>query len=251
MGAAMVLAVVVVLCSTMVLPGAFDKGALGILLASLPIVLYLQAIFAIHITLLAMVWVLLGGFVSFFQVWPFSLLGPLIGYGVVVALAPQLRRTVGWGYAGRFDANIGLRVVATVVVASAGLVVWTLVTKPDLAHHLALIPSVPLWTYPVIGVGFACLNAAMEEVVFRGVMMEALDSALGEGYGSVGVQAVAFAAFHYLAGFPNGMLGFAMAFVYGIMLGMLRRYARGLFAPWAAHVGADLTIFTILALILI
>jgi membrane protease YdiL (CAAX protease family) len=37
------------------------------------------------------------------------------------------------------------------------------------------------------------------------------------------VQAGSFASFHYPAGFPNGIWGFAMVFVYGFMLGVLRR----------------------------
>ncbi|HYX72145.1 MAG TPA: CPBP family glutamic-type intramembrane protease, partial [Nitrososphaera sp.] len=64
------------------------------------------------------------------------------------------------------------------------------------------------------------------------------------------IQAGSFAAFHYLAGFPNGVFGLAMVFVYGFMLGVLRRRSRGLLAPWIAHVLADIVIFAILATVL-
>jgi hypothetical protein len=38
-----------------------------------------------------------------------------------------------------------------------------------------------------------------------------------------------------------------MTFVYGIMLGTIRRRSQGMFAPWVAHACADMVIFVILA----
>jgi membrane protease YdiL (CAAX protease family) len=77
--------------------------------------------------------------------------------------------------------------------------------------------------------------------------MQALDSAFGPGIMSIVLQAWPFGAMHYREGFPNGAWGLAMTFVYGIMLGALRRRAQGMFAPWIAHVCADMMIFAILA----
>lgn len=75
----------------------------------------------------------------------------------------------------------------------------------------------PLWLYPIAGLGFAILNATIEESVFRGIVMEATEGALGDNLISVVVQAVPFAAFHYLVGFLKGLLGLFMVFVYGVM----------------------------------
>lgn len=41
-----------------------------------------------------------------------------------------------------------------------------------------------------------------------------------------------------------------MVFVYGLMLGAIRRRSMGMLAPWLAHVAADIVIFAILAAIL-
>jgi len=87
----------------------------------------------------------------------------------------------------------------------------------------------------------------MEEFVFRGLVMEATDSAFGPGPLSVVIQAWLFGAMHFLEGFPNGWWGLAMTVVYGIMLGAIRRRAQGMLAPWLAHVFADVVIFVILA----
>src|SRR5262249_40231650 len=154
---------------------------------------------------------------------------------------------IGWLRAGRIGPDVRILVIVTVVVSAAALVAWTVLLKPDLRHHLALVPALPLWAYPLAAFGFAAINAALEEAVFRGVMMEALDSSLGAGYLSIGTQALSFAALHYLAGFPSGAIGFAMTFVYGAMLGLVRRRSGGMVAPWIAHVAADLAIFSILA----
>ena len=249
-GAAIVISVVAVLSLAMVLPDATGKWALAALALLLPLAIVCKAIYAVHISLLALVWVSLVGFVPFFQLWPLNILAPLAVYGGAVMLSPPLRQSVGWLRAGRSGRDVRMLILATVVVSGVALVAWTALTKPDLEHHLALVPALPLWVYPLVAVAFAVVNAAMEEAIFRGVMMEALDSALGDGYWSTGTQAVSFAALHYLTGFPSGVLGFFMVLVYGVMLGVIRRRSSGLLAPWIAHVMTDISIFSILAVML-
>jgi len=248
-GAAIVMSVVAALSLAMVLPQATGKWAAAALTLLLVLAVACRAIYAVHMALLALVWILLVGLVPFFQRWPFAMLAPLAVYGAAVALTPQLRGSIGWLHAGRSGRDVRILAIATVVGSAAALFAWTALTRPELRHHLALVPALPLWAYPVAAAGFAALNAALEEAVFRGVMMEALDSALGEGYRSIGTQAASFAALHYLAGFPSGAVGVVMTFVYGVMLGVIRRRSGGLLAPWFTHVAADIAIFSILAAI--
>ena len=56
------------------------------------------------------------------------------------------------------------------------------------------------------------------------------------------LQASAFAILHFAAGFPNGIAGYLMTFVYGLILGYLRERTGGLLAPYVTHVVADLVI---------
>ena len=249
-GAAIVLSAIGALSLAMIAPGTAGKWVLVALAGLFLMAIVCKAIYATHVALFALIWVLVG-FLLYFQLWPLYLLVPLAVYGAAVVLTPQLRRSVRWLHTGHFGPDVRPLVLATVIVSSAALVTWAALTKPDLQRHLALIPEMPLWIYPLAAMGFASINAAMEEIVFRGIMMEVLDSALGETYWSVGTQAVSFAALHYLAGFPSGALGFLMVLVYGVMLGMVRRRSKGLLAPWVAHMTADITIFSILAVILI
>jgi len=140
-----------------------------------------------------------------------------------------------------------LLALAVAALSGTALYGWYRVLNPDLSIHLENFPDMPIWLFPLAGLGFSLANAAMEEIAFRGIIMQALDSAAGPGLLSVLVQAWLFGAMHYLRGFPNGKGGLAMTVAYGIMLGGLRRRGQGMFAPWIAHVFADCVVFTMLA----
>jgi membrane protease YdiL (CAAX protease family) len=182
-----------------------------------------------------------------FRNWPYRLLVPLIVYFLIVLLVPKLRLTLSWLRPGYLGKDILVLVAATAVLSGIALYLWNYALRPDLSRHLAYIPAVPFRTYLFLGLGFAVLNAAMEETAFRGIVMQSTDSAFGPGALSLLFQAGLFGALHFLQGFPRGVWGFGMAFIYGIMLGHIRRKSRGMLAPWLAHVCADLVIFAILA----
>ncbi len=187
-----------------------------------------------------------------FHPWPFRLLVPVIIYCAIVFPTRPLCTTVQeWLRIGRFGKDIGPIFVFTILLSGSGLVLWYRITNPDLSSHLGRMPDMPLWVFPLAGLGFSVGNAAVEEFVFRGVVMHATDSAFGPGRMSIVVQAWLFGAMHYLRGFPNGSWGLAMTFFYGIMLGLIRHRSKGLLAPWAAHVCADMVIFSILAFIVL
>ncbi len=180
--------------------------------------------------------------------WPFGLLVAILLYLGVTLPVPRFRTSLLWLRPGRFDRMSALLSTGVVIISGAGLFLWERLFRPDLSVQLASVPVLPLWLYPAAGLGFALANAALEEFVFRGVMMQSFDSAFGPGTTSVVVQGVLFGAMHYLRGFPNGWVGVVLAGAYGIMLGMLRRRSQGMLVPWLTHVGADIVIFSILAL---
>ncbi len=127
---------------------------------------------------------------------------------------------------------------------------WYYYTQPDLTPFLEQQPEMPLALIPLAGLGFAILNAIMEESVFRGILMQSFESALGYGWVSVVGQAALFGAMHYPPGaFPNGLWGVGLTFVYGIVLGLIRQRSRGILAPVVAHVLADAVVFAIVAVV--
>jgi CAAX protease family protein len=167
-------------------------------------------------------------------------------YFMVVWRVPWLRRASSWMRRGALDGVIVGLAAAIVAVAAVALLAWYAIVKPDLADIVrTYVPAQPVALLAPGAVLFAMLNAAIEEAAYRGILLSALDATLGPGAVAVLLQAVAFGALHLYGGFPRGMVGVFLAFVYGLMLGALRRKAGGLLAPWLAHVLTDVVIFGI------
>lgn len=173
--------------------------------------------------------------------WPWYLLAPLLGYAAVVSAVPVLRRSVAWVQIGRFDGITVAGIVAVTVATSVVLVLWDQFDQPDVSNLTGQLPrweGVPwLWTCAT----FAVVNALLEEIVWRGVFLDALASQLGVGWAVV-AQAALFGWAH-AQGYPSGVVGVVLAGVYGLLLGLLRQRSRGLAAPLIAHIGADATIY--------
>ncbi len=170
---------------------------------------------------------------------------PLAVSTSVVLLVPALRASLSWVRKGTIDGPSLILILITVVVSSGALLLWAFGTDNlgvgvGMAKGFLRFPKLL-----VLAVGvplFALVNAFAEEIVFRGVMQNALSKAFPRRPIVLILQASAFAAFHVAGGFPNGYAGYVMAFVYGLMMGHLRDRTQGLLVPYCAHVGADLTI---------
>jgi len=173
--------------------------------------------------------------------WPWHFLAPLLAYGVLVAIVPPLRRSLHWLSCGRLDAPVLLTTAGVILLTSTVLVLFEKLFQPDLQ---ALRAHLPAGNVLLIGGLFVLLNAAMEEALFRGVLLDALESQLTPGAALL-AQAVVFGLAHY-QGFPEGPVGVVLAAIYGLILGALRTWAGGLAAPYLAHVAADATIFAII-----
>ena len=97
----------------------------------------------------------------------------------------------------------------------------------------------------LLGLGFALFNAAVEEMIWRGVIFDALERARLPTTLVVLMQAVSFGVVH-LHGFPSGSFGILLASAYGAILGVLRAQTRGLLVPFVTHAVTDSSIFGIL-----
>jgi len=114
-------------------------------------------------------------------------------------------------------------------------------TSKHCGRRPRLCTALPLGVLIVGGLIFSMANAAVEEAAYRGVFLHALDSSLGPGFAALLLQALAFGAIH-IRGFPRGWLGVVLACIYGLLMGVIRRRAGGMFAPWIAHVFTDIVI---------
>jgi membrane protease YdiL (CAAX protease family) len=170
-------------------------------------------------------------------------------YGLILVLAPRMRSAANWLRRGAIDRVVVGVAGGFVLLAGAALLIWYQLFRPDLSDLFAqFVPDLPLGLLLLGGVAFAMWNAFIEEVAYRGVLMEALEWGLGSRWVALIGQAVAFGTLH-INGFPRGAVGVLMATIYGLMMGVVRMRSRGMFAPWVAHVVTDVIIIAILLLL--
>ncbi|MBN1334724.1 MAG: CPBP family intramembrane metalloprotease [Deltaproteobacteria bacterium] len=164
---------------------------------------------------------------------------------LLARLVPGLRRGRPWCVRGRVPV---LATLGCAAVTPVGLVAWLLLARPDLSDVVgAYVPDLPVPILLAGAVGFAVLNATLEETLWRGIVQEDLGTILGPAW-AVAVQAASFGLAH-AHGVPRGIAGVLLAGAWGVLLGLLRQRAGGLLAPILAHVVADATIATIVLLL--
>lgn len=199
----------------------------------------------VHLGLVALLPGLLMRIPALGRLWPLPLVVFLLIYAVVVAMVPWLGRSpaaMGWLKRGKFTRTVWTLIVGFALVSAVSLVVWRFTTGRDLSSFRSMVPNVPFWLLPPGLLIFACLNAAFEELIWRGAVQHSLEGAMGSRWGACVVQAVAFGLWHFL-GFPGGWAGVGLAAIFAFMMGALKLTSGGMLAPWLGHVVADVTIF--------
>lgn len=220
--------------------------ALLLLLLFLILAIILRSMAAIHTTLFGFLLVLIPVTLRVFHLWPLRLLVPLAAYHAVVFLFPKLRRSYCGFQPGCISKDVLVFMLITIVVSTLALIAWYRLIMPDSSIYLRQLVDMPLLAIAVAGLGFAVLNAVMEELAFRGIIMHGISGVFDSFAIANFLQAIAFGFFHYLAGFPNGIIGVSMTFVYGVVLGFIRDRSNGMVAPITTHIFADLVIFLVL-----
>lgn len=169
-------------------------------------------------------------------------------YLLVVAFVPGLRVGFGFFRRGSFGREAWLLCIGSGALSGAALLGWFALTRPDLSILIRnFLPDLPLPVLIVGGIGFAMVNALVEEVVYRGVVFGGLSESGLPVAVILPLQAAAFGAIH-LGGLPSGWIGVGLASLYGFLMGVIRLRSKGLLAPWAGHVLTDMVIVTIVFL---
>jgi uncharacterized protein len=205
---------------------------------------------AIHLSLLAGLGAVLK--LAAPKLWPGLVpwLAALGLYLVVLQASSTLRRSADWARRGSLGPGVRWLVLAVIPVAAAGLVLWAAaVGEAGLSEGARLAirqtQGVPLWIVVPLGLLFSCLNAAVEEAFYRGVILQALLGTVGT-MPALALQAASFGLLH-TEGIPSGPVGVLLTAGYGLLLGVIRLKAHGLLAPWLAHVLADVTVVAVIA----
>jgi membrane protease YdiL (CAAX protease family) len=131
--------------------------------------------------------------------------------------------------------------LATAVV----LVTFHALARPDVADLAAGLPVAAFGNLLIAGICFSMVNAALEELVFRGVLWELVTAEWNGGVALIATTAL-FGLGH-LHGYPPGPVGAVLAGIFGLALGLLRWWSGGLGLAIAVHVCADATIFGLLS----
>lgn len=173
--------------------------------------------------------------------WPWCFIAPLAAYFLVYLGSNRFRTAATPLLTGRLDSCLAGWMLATILISSSSLVVWFSVFHPRLDDLTGMVPSVgPAKLIALAGI-FSILNAAWEELIFRGLAWNSLREAFGS-YRLVNIgQAILYGLAHAV-GFPRGWTGIVMATLYGYVLGAMRHRSEGLLAPTITHIFADATI---------
>lgn len=195
----------------------------------------------LFVVVFASAFFVLSALLEEFFTWPWHLLLPLMFAAIAArSWTSEGRLSLGW-QSGDASVQYWLAALAISILASIALVSWAALFQPDLENFRAMVPHGNMLVLISAALGFALLNATMEELIWRGAIQSWL-----VGHTSIRlailIQALSFGAVHW-AGFPSGWSGVALATIYGVMLGWLRHATCGLAAPIVAHILADVTIF--------
>jgi membrane protease YdiL (CAAX protease family) len=215
---------------------------LGLALATLGVALGLRSWDVTHVPLLTVLY-LAAYCLPVLGTWPLALLVVLAGYGAYLASFPRARQTARFWRRGTLDRTAVAWMVLFSAAAAIALVAWRFGASVDMARYRHFVPAgFPTWALFVGVVPLAIINAFFEELMCRGIVWQACEEAFG-GFAALIVTSLGFGLWHY-RGFPSGMLGIALATVYGLMMGLVRMRTRGLLGPFVAHVLADVVIYT-------
>jgi membrane protease YdiL (CAAX protease family) len=175
----------------------------------------------------------------------FLLIIPIAVYTVIVLFIGPIRRATTWLEWGKITPRLVAGSLVVVVVSSIALLLWYNLLHPDIAAFTQFIPALPLPQLLIGGLGFALLNATVEEVIFRGIIWEAVATLIPAPRVVLIVTAFFFGIAHFW-GVPSGVVGACLAFIYGVMLGIIRMRSEGLLMVIITHIFADIVIFCIL-----
>jgi len=125
------------------------------------------------------------------------------------------------------------------------LAFWFL--NQDANPYVKFIPDVSLFFLIPMGIGFAIINAFYEESLFRSILLSSFSEQVGL-IPAIFLQALWFSFLHFQSGFPSGIIGILLTFVFGLMMGYLVQRTKGLLIPIVVHFFADLSIFVLVVL---
>lgn len=177
-------------------------------------------------------------------------LPPIILYLIIIFLFRSIKKKVTWLKFGKLDKVTINLIIIMVLLSTVGLVSWSLLLAKDLTKFREFVPDLPLFVLVLYGLAFSITNSFFEEFFARAVLYDGFGKIFINKKPVIFSQALVFCAWHF-EGFPGGLVGVVMVFIWSIFLGIIRCRSKGMFAPLLAHFFADFTIAIILYFIIV
>jgi uncharacterized protein len=168
----------------------------------------------------------------------------LLFYYVLIFRIEPLRKEADYIKKGKLDGLSIFLVVATVIVSSVALILWFKLLNPDISDLEELLPTKNILLIILLGIAFSLFNAVTEELVWRGIVWDGLNTICKAPAFVIIVQSIGFGLIH-ISGFPRGWIGVGLACIYGLFLGFIRYRTKGLLYPIIAHIFTDGVIFAV------
>lgn len=145
---------------------------------------------------------------------------------------------------GRAYLKRGLFISHLRLCSSIALVFVCIVAVSNLFYQGVNLPSMRISPGLLIlaGLGWAMLNAASEETIYRGFLMSRLEDNVGSK-GAFFLQALLFTIAHLWTKIPFGFWALLLVFAFGMLMGWLVKKTQGLFAAVYVHFCVDLAMF--------
>lgn len=173
---------------------------------------------------------------------------PVLLIIILYALVKPIRNNDTVWRMGKIDRTSGWMIIGFGLVSALALFVWAKFFASGLSVYFPSLPTGNWYEIILMGLGFALLNATIEEILSRGFLWTSLTKVFNNIYIIVFIQAFVFGVFHK-NGFPSGIMGISMVFIYSIMLALIRIRTNGMLGVIVCHIISDLSVFGILYLL--
>ena len=177
--------------------------------------------------------------------WPIAFIFPIVVYLPLVLLNNKYKNEIQWLKTGNIDKTTIMIMIPVIILSSTVLILWVFLCKPDLTDIMKMVPAESVIVIIIIGILFSVFNSMWEEIILKGILWNGLELFISNIIVINLFQAVLFGVMHY-NGFPRGVVGAVLAGVYGLLIGFIRKYSKGLLAPIITHFFADATIFALI-----
>ena len=174
--------------------------------------------------------------------WPVEFfLTTLFGFFVARYVLKMPGQPLKWSF--RFS-KVEILSIFVINVPAIAILFWYFNAHPEVAKMWPL-PSLPLWSIPLVVLGVAALNGLREEIFFRG-LIQTKTGASAPVWFVVCLQAVLFGFLHFEGAFPRGWMGVLLTGVWGAAIAIQYRMFRSISLAWMTHSVADAIMFSII-----